>query len=230
MIKINLLPPEYRVKERTPLPMMMGILGGVAVCALAVFGFLYMRLVMLHETNLELQSETKKRDDLAIQAKVFDELEREQKALDALTTTVKKLEQSRYMWGRAIDELSMVIDDAGKQKVHSWITSLDFDMPLQQQAAARTGVSIAPGGTIKFDLEIKGTEFSNISEWRKLLKAGKGRWLPENIKDLNPPKGSIKEYTEYIPPLVLQSRTEVELMPPTPPPAPQPAPQQGKKG
>lgn len=230
MIKINLLPPEYRVKERTPLPMMMGILGGVAVCAVAVFGFLYVRLVMLNEAKADLEDVQKRRDDLALQAKNYDDLEREQKTLEARSDTVKNLEKSMYKWGRTIDELALLIDEAGKAKIHSWITGLEFETPTKQGVAR--GASGPPGGTLKFDLEIKGTEFDQIAQWRKMLLTDKKKWLSQNIKKTNPPTGHQKEYRDYIPPVVLNSKTEIELNPlvqPAAKPAKKPPAQQPKK-
>ena len=51
MIRVNLLPVEYRKAEATPLKQFFATVGAAVVVALAVVGWLYVRFGMLQPTQ-----------------------------------------------------------------------------------------------------------------------------------------------------------------------------------
>ncbi|GEM_PF-3057669 len=216
MIKVNLLPPEYRVKERTPLPMMMGILGGVVLSSLSVVGFLYMRMGKMPEVN---QALTQKKSTLEIykrKAAKFNELTQKKAVLDAMDNAVQQLEKTRYPWAKTVDDLCWMVDRAEKQKrpIGAWYESLDFGLSTSRGARGKAG---GKKPKLSFDLLVKGAEFDHVGRFRRVLLK-EGVWLRHNIQSLSPPEIDRKEYQDYVPDIALHCPIEVQLlMPPVVP-------------
>ncbi|MHC4780818.1 MAG: hypothetical protein ACYTFG_19785 [Planctomycetota bacterium] len=211
MIRVNLLPPEYRVKERTPLPMMMGILGGVVVTALVVVAFLYLRLHQYPTIVRQLRNKQETRNFYMQKAKKFDQLVAEKKSLEGLDNAVKKLREDRYPWTKAIDDLGWKVMVANRHKkvVKGWYEKLDFGFATQRMA--RPG-GPDPGGEIKFDLVVAGREYDHVAVFRDVLRDDK-QWLGKNI--LSMPLTEIKpqSFKEYIPDVGLKTSLTISLNP-----------------
>ncbi|MHC5039554.1 MAG: hypothetical protein ACYTHM_19810 [Planctomycetota bacterium] len=213
MIKVNLLPPEYRVKERTPLPMMMGIIGGVAVTALVVVAFLYLRLGKLPEITRTLKNKEATRDFYKQKAMKADKLKAERAKLNELDQAVKKLRGTCYPWTKALDDLSRGVDRAnkGKKPVKAWFESLEFGFPKIHRVTR--GQTQKPGGTIKAELVVAGMDYDHISVFRDNLRKSKGGWLERNIQAMPLTTIKPKEYKDYIPDVGLANPLEITLMP-----------------
>jgi hypothetical protein len=230
MIKVNLLPPEYRPKEHTPLPMLAGIIGGVTFTALVLVGFLYIHLQKLTEVNASLQRVELTRDGLRKEAQKHDQLQARKADLEKLGNAVRSLDSSKVRWSRPVDDLAWIIHDADKgMDVKSWITSLDFD---SSKAASVPRPGETPGGgKLDFNVEVQGGEMDRMGTFRDQVKK-KDRWLGANLLSLNPPVITVKEYGEYIPPVAGGAKIVITLKPKEPPkpaaPAAPAAPAGGK--
>jgi hypothetical protein len=212
MIKVNLLPEIYRQKERTPLPMLAGIIGGVTFTALVLVGFLYLHIQKLSEVNTRLASKEETRKALQKEALKFDQLTTQKADLEKLGNAVKQLDASRIRWARPVDDLAWIIHDSDKgQDVKAWIANLLVEGP-KKTAVPRPGQA-PEGGKMEFDVEIAGQEMDRMSIFREAFKK-KDRWLGQHLQGLNPPNILRKDYSrEYDPPFAVASKTQVSLKP-----------------
>ncbi|MHC4778235.1 MAG: hypothetical protein ACYTFG_06660 [Planctomycetota bacterium] len=213
MIKVNLLPPEYQVKERTPLPMLLGILGGVAVTSVVVVGFLFLRLVKLPEIKRTLANKEQTRDIYRTKAQKADLLKAEKAKLDTLENAVKKLNTKRYPWTKAVNDLSWMVVKANEDKKHvkAWFESLEFK--AADGAAARRGATGAPsGGTIDVKLVVAGREFDHVGVFREVVRKSKG-WLGRNILQMPLTSTRVKDFKKYIPDVGLAFPLTITLHP-----------------
>lgn len=212
MIKVNLLPPEYRVKERTPLPMLLGIFGGVALSSLSVFGFLYIHIGWLQVVNGILKTKEDNRNTAMKQARKYDELDRELKQLEVLNKAVEQLKEKRFPWTKAIDDLAWMVERAKKSKsdVHGWYESLDFS--IEEMQGRRAGGAQGPQATMDFDLLVAGRQMSHMGHFRDVLKK-EGDFISKNILKTSPINIDEKQYRDYQPDHALHDKITLNLSP-----------------
>jgi Tfp pilus assembly protein PilN len=164
MIKVNLLPLEYRKVERTPVLRFVTIVCGVLLSASAIGAFLYVHFGMLvkvesKRVEFEEQYHTKK-----IMADRSLALEKEAREYKKRRGTIEKIGQNRLLWSRKLDELSDVIHNKGDTKRHLvWLNSVRTLAPGKGQSG---GIYIKgySGGTeihrlSDFHLDLKNSEF-----------------------------------------------------------------------
>ncbi|MHC4916460.1 MAG: PilN domain-containing protein [Planctomycetota bacterium] len=113
MIEINLLPPEHRPVERTPLPRLLTILVGVLMTMVglvfwATFTFVWIPSAkrLLNEAR---QSEVKKRK----QRQEVEEIIRTLEVYTKRETTLRNLYMERLRWTRILDRLADARKAAG---------------------------------------------------------------------------------------------------------------------
>lgn len=160
MIKVNLLPAEYRKVERTPILRFVTIVCGVVLSASAIGAFLFVHFgqlvtVVSEREKLEETYHTKK-----VEADKSKELLREADEYKKRRKTIEQIGESRLVWSRKADELCDIIHNKGDTKRHLvWLNNLRTLAPERARKGKKgTG---SPGG-----LHIRG--FSGGSEIHRL--------------------------------------------------------------
>lgn len=212
MIKVNLLPPEYRVKERTPLPMMLGILGGVVLTSLSIVAFLYLRFGMYPDVVTQLRNKEQTKIFFMQKAKRHDELVVEKTNLEKLDKAVEQLKDARYPWTKAIDDLAWMVERGNKDKsiVKGWYEKLDFGPP--RQGGRRPPGAGKEGGKVTFDLVVAGTDYKHIPVFREIMRK-REYWLGRNILNMPLTKITPKDFKDFIPDVGLSTSLDIELNP-----------------
>ncbi|MCK6448828.1 MAG: hypothetical protein L6Q99_20730 [Planctomycetes bacterium] len=135
MIRINLLPDEYRKKSRTPLKLMLTVTGLVAVNGLALAWLAFLHFGVQAEIESEravLQTES---EGLAAQIKYHKSLESEKKIYSLREQALSDVTQNRISWTRKVDELIDVVNQGIENDRHMvWFD----DLIVQQTADTRT--------------------------------------------------------------------------------------------
>jgi len=164
MIKVNLLPPEYRKVERTPIMRFVVILAGVVLSASAIGAFLYVHFGML----VKSVSDREKLEETYITKKVIADnsrsLAREASEYKKRRETIEKIGRSRMLWSMKLDELCDIIHNKGDAKRHQvWLTQL---RTLGASGSSPAGLYIRgfSGGSeihrlSDFHLDLKNSEF-----------------------------------------------------------------------
>jgi Tfp pilus assembly protein PilN len=135
MIRINLLPDEYKKKTRTPLKLMLTVAGLVAVNALALAWLAFLHLGVQAEIESEhsvLQTES---DGLAAQVKYHKSLEQEKKIYSLREQALSDVTANRISWTRKADELIDIVNKGAQGDRHMvWFD----DLIVQQTADSRS--------------------------------------------------------------------------------------------
>ncbi len=164
MIRVNLLPAEYRKVERTPVLRFLTIICGVVLSASAIGAFLYVHFGTLVEVVCEsekLQETLVTKQVLADRSKALD---REHKEYSKRRKTIEDIGQSRKLWSKKVDELCDVIHNKGDRQRHLvWLTSIRTLNTRKDSAGGLYIKGFSGGSEIHrlsdFHLDVKNSEF-----------------------------------------------------------------------
>lgn len=205
MILIDLLPPEYRQKRRTPLKLMAGVAASVAVNASLVawwswtaFGVaaeVKSELSILEDTNQGLQPQVVFHQALEAESKVFQARE------DMLATVTSK----RISWTRKVDELIDVINVGGDgEKYLIWLDDLSVDTKENKRTNAF--------GTFKAAGKSGSDKFANVANFLEDVERSP---FVEGFYPPSKPEGSVQARDEeLIPSSVWNFTLELNLKAP----------------
>lgn len=158
MIKVNLLPPEYRKVEGTPVARFVAILAGVFLTAAAMGFWVYIhfgQLAQVRDEHDRVESEVKA---LKLLAERSEALANEFKEYQKRRDTIEKIGASRVLWSRKLDEVADLIHNDGDTSRHMvWLRNL---------SASRQGA----GMRLRFSGLSGGEEWSRISDFHKDLQ------------------------------------------------------------
>jgi hypothetical protein len=164
MIQVNLLPPEYRKSEGTPLPRFLAILGGVVLCAGAIGLFLYVHFgTLMRYTSIREQKE-----DTYYKQKVLADrslaLQREYNEYQKRRKTIEAVSNQRILLSKKVDELCDLIHNRGDRKDHFiWLTSLSASVGGQTSGKGKGPVA---GGEMRFKGFSATEDFSRLANFR----------------------------------------------------------------
>jgi Tfp pilus assembly protein PilN len=145
MIEINLLPPDRRPIERTPLPRFVALLVGILVIGAELFyAFLFHAIRIPNDKEalgqLKVNAERKKTD--AAQADKY------QKAIDDLNVRTKAVvdlirnRNKTWVWTPVLDHL----DEPSVLPDEVWLTKLDVKPPAGKSPGSATIIGFVRGG------------------------------------------------------------------------------------
>jgi len=192
MIKVNLLPVEYRKVERTPILRFVTIVCGVVLSASAIGAFLYVHFGHL----VEVVSDRQKLEETYLTKKVEADkskaLAQEAQEYQKRRTTIEGIGENRLLWSRKVDEICDIIHNKGDTKRHLvWLTSMRTLAPVRGRKGQKTA-GLSPGG-----LYIKG--FSGGSELHRLSDFHLDIKDSEFFEDFNlidNPEGELVEFRD----------------------------------
>lgn len=151
MIEINLLPPQYRSVERTPMPVFLGLIGGLAMIGVAL-GFLGVMIRAAQRAEEEKIQLTQERDRKKVEAAAVDQLQRDIQEAQGRVDTVLGIAESKIYWGMKLDQLVRIIPPT------VWIDSLN----MQQRPN---------GGELKLACNARGVGLNRFTEFTQALRS-----------------------------------------------------------
>jgi Tfp pilus assembly protein PilN len=174
MIRINLLPEEYRRKARTPVKLMLTVAGVVGVNAglFAWWGFLAFGIqAEIESERAVLQTEA---DGLAPQVNFHKSLESERLRFASRESTLASITKSRIGWTRKVDELVDVINEGGEGRRHFvWLDDLNISQRFDQRTKS--------AGTVKSAGHSGSEDFAQVANFLEDLERS------PFIQDFSPP-------------------------------------------
>lgn len=190
MIRINLLPEEYRRRNRTPLKLMLTVSAGVAANSVLLSWYAWLAFGVSAEIDSERNVLQTELDGLTPQVEYHKALEGEQKRFAAREQTLGSITASRISWTRKVDELITVINSGGEGERHFvWLD----DLNVQQTTSARA----RNAGSVKASGHSGSDNFAQVANFLEDLEES------AFIEDFYPPA----------PPEGTESQTDPELMP-----------------
>jgi Tfp pilus assembly protein PilN len=191
MIKINLLPEEYRKKHRAPLKFTLAIVGGVTVNVLLLTWWGWLAFGIKAEIDSERTVLQTEMDGLQPQVTYHNSLDGERKRHASRADTLAQITASRISWTQKIDELVDVINSGGEGQRHFvWLD----DLNVTQTFSARDGTS----GELKAAGHSGSDNFAQVANFLEDVENS------PFISDFHPPA----------PPEGTQTLVDKELVPP----------------
>jgi Tfp pilus assembly protein PilN len=161
MIRVNLLPAEYRKAEATPLKQFFATVGAAIVVALAVVGWLYVRFGMLHPTQKNLETITDEVKAQEGQVKFSKDLAAWLGEYKSQYERIDKVAENRVLWSRKLDEFwDIVVSPKTPGKYQVWLKSL----------TCRLNPSAKSGGDIQFSGVSAGPQMFRMSDFNEEIK------------------------------------------------------------
>jgi Tfp pilus assembly protein PilN len=171
MIKINLLPPEKRKAERTPVSRFALILVDV-IAAMIILA--YLATIVLKIWDVESQIDIKNQELKSLQSAVeqHDRLDREQQALQAKVREIEDLTGRDIQWWEAVNALWDVIH----QNPKVWIDDMKVLDDRQAQSDlkkmdASPAMKLTPTFGVSMRCHVAGNDVAEMTRFRTDLKA-----------------------------------------------------------
>lgn len=139
MIRINLLPAEYRRGNRISPKVLATAFGSALAVAASIgwFGIVYFgELGQLERQDVAVTDELAQKKQ---KVGYFDKLEVNKKDYSARVQTIQDIGKSRRVWSKFMDELVDVVNNSGDTDRHlSWFDSLNVKTDKRSRAATIT--------------------------------------------------------------------------------------------
>lgn len=128
MIKVNLLPPEYRKVDGTPVARLVAILVGVFVVTASMGGWSWYHFGVLNQVRHEREQLDEKLVQVTRLADRSKALQREYKEYLKRRQTIEQIGAQRVLWSKKLDQLADLIHNKGDSSRHLiWLKSLSAE-------------------------------------------------------------------------------------------------------
>lgn len=193
MIRINLLPEEYRKKARTPVKLMIGLSAAVAVNSVMISYLGWLTFGVAKEIDSEKSTLQVEMDGLSPQVAYHRNLEKEGKEYESRERTLSSITKSRIVWTRKLDELIDVVNRGDEGQRHLvWMD--DLTVSQSQNPRADNYGSVRASGHSGSD------KFAQVANFLEDLE---GSTFVEDFYRPAPPEGTQTVVDEeLVPPVV----------------------------
>ncbi len=166
MIQINLLPPEYRRAESTPIGRFLAIVVGAVIVTggLVAYGF-------VHYSTLKGVREVREATDAEYgnkkaQAEVSLALQAEINAYEARRKAIQQVAKDRILHSRKLDELLDILHNKGDRTAYYvWLK----DLSVRPGRQLKKG-QMDSGGSMSFSGWAETREFSRVTSLRDAIR------------------------------------------------------------
>jgi hypothetical protein len=226
MITINLLPPEHRKKERTPLSRFIVLLVGVIILATSLAFFFYVRVSLVGYATTELANKETQLQQVNIQHRYYLRLVEQRKDYEQREETIQKIRDSRILWCVKLMQLYdlFALDDFRDK---AWIDGLRVNMTARRVRTRRgRDAGEAPVGTMEFTLNTAGKEFTRLTDVREALMGevetpdvqamGEAFWA--TFQGISHPRADRHEDEDMEPPVWYSDDIKIDIKDPAPSP------------
>jgi Tfp pilus assembly protein PilN len=191
MIRINLLPDEFRKKARTPIKLVLALVAVVTINAGMATWWAWQRIGIQSEIDSEAASLQTEMDGLNPQVTYHQALESEAKQYKSREETLASITSSRISWTKKLDELIDVVNRGQNGARH--LVWLD-DLQVTQTSDPKAKVP----GTVRAAGHSGSDKFAQVANFLDDLEAS------PFVVDFQPPA----------PPEGSQTNVDESLMPP----------------
>lgn len=204
MIKVNLLPAEYRKKDRTPLRVFGALIGGVlAICATGYY-YVELRFGQLSAVETEVAGVQNELSGLEPQVRHHDSLVKEKADYMTREQTIHQIQASRISWTRNVDRLIDLVNSGESRDEDArgylvWLSQLSISQNLMAGSGGRgRNQAAANGGGVTTNGYCAAQHFASVTQFFDDLKGDEEFFT--DFATLNDPKGSVTETNENLEP------------------------------
>jgi|GEM_PF-2109580 Tfp pilus assembly protein PilN len=162
MIRINLLPAEYRKIEKTPIGMFVAFLVTVVIACLSVIVFAYI-YIDVKSSQDTLKRAQKEKDELLKEVAQIEDLRSKLQEYSRRQYVIMAIRSGRIYWSRKLDLLAELTPK------NIWFTSLSMEQkpPMSAQDAMAPN---ADGGYLTFSGHLRGTRYDDLADYRTTIQ------------------------------------------------------------
>lgn len=191
MIRINLLPEEYRRSERTsPKIFAATLLGVILVCSsFGWFGFVYLgELGTLEVQEARVSEELSSKKE---RASYHDALIKEKEEFKKRSDTIQRIGRSRIQWTQILDEVIEVVNNDGDTDRHlAWFKSL----------SVKAGDGKKQGPVVSMPGWVQGDSLKKVADFHEDFEHSN---FAEDLSTKSAPSGVVETNAKRIPPQAL---------------------------
>ncbi len=195
MIRINLLPEEYRRKARTPIKLVLALIVAAGINSALASWWAWQRLGVQAEIESESASLQTELDGLAPQVSHHQALESEAKQYRSREDTLASITASRISWTKKLDELIDVISRGQNGQRH--LVWLD-DLQVSQSSDPKSKIP----GTVRANGHSGSDKFAHVANFLDDLERSP---FVADFEPPAPPEGSQTQVDETMMPPVAWS-------------------------
>jgi len=145
MIRINLLPEEYRKKARTPVKLVLGLAAAVTINAGLATWWAWTAFDVQTTVDREVGWLQLEMDGLSPQVTYYNSLDSEAKQYKSREGTLASITASRISWTKKLDELIDIVNRGGNGQRHMvWLD--DLQVVQTTDPKAKTAGSLKANG------------------------------------------------------------------------------------
>ena len=206
MITINLLPPEYRRRERTPARIFAATVGGIFLATSAVAYAAYARFGLLSRTRAERAVVEEELAGLKPSIAYHDALVAEHAESEKRLATIREIRTSRVHWTRRLDELSDVVNQASDaDRYLVWFDEIAIDQRTEGKSGGKLTAKAFSGSD----------NFANVAAFFQDVETHE--FFKDFEKQINPEGKRSEKDDKLIPPQVWEFPLEMSLKKREPP-------------
>jgi Tfp pilus assembly protein PilN len=184
MIRVNLLPQEYRKAEATPLKQFFATVGAVVVGTLAAvaWGWVhFVKVVPLRQERDTLIAEIKEQEKPGGQVEQTKKLDAKVKELQAQFKLIDEVAKNRVVWTRQLDQVwELVVNPKSPGRYEVWLDNI--------ACATTTGGPAAKiGGTIQYSGTSAGAQMARMADFHEDISTGP---FFADFQSMTPPFGN----------------------------------------
>jgi hypothetical protein len=195
MIRINLLPEEYRRKTRTPIKLVLGLAAAASINAGLAVWWTWSAVGELATVESEKSALQLEVDGLTPQVNYFRGLETERKQYQSREQTLASITKSRVSWTRKLDELLDVVNRGNDGTRHLvWFDEL--------QVAQTTDAKAKTPGSLRASAHSGSDKYAQIANFLEDLEASP---FITDFQTPAPPEGSQAMIDETLVPSIAWS-------------------------
>jgi len=204
MIRINLLPSEYRSRDRMPLAAFAAVLGGVAVVGMTAAYYFYLQFGVLAEVRAERERMEQELASATPKLKHHAALLAEKADYEKREAKIKEIGGSRILWTKKIDQFADIVnagEDTSRYTI--WFEDLNLEQALDPKGET--------GGKFKSKGLSGSANYANVANFFADLE---GTEFFRDFQTINNPDGKLQEPSkDLLPAQVWQFQLSMALKP-----------------
>lgn len=201
MITINLLPTQFRRRQRTPIRLFAVTMFGVVVATSSLAYAAYARFGHLSAIRSERRSVDEEMEGLRPAVQYYDALLAERADAEKRVETIREIRASRILWTRKLDELAEIINVASDaERYTAWFDELSIEQNTEQRGS---------GGEVTAKGVSGSDNFAKVAAFYQELE---GHAFFTDFSEINNPTGKRSERDETLdPPQIWEFPLDLKL-------------------
>lgn len=213
MIQVNLLPPEYRSKDRAPVSRLLALVAGVLITFSALGVYVYTRVILVEGMKVKKADRQEEEKLKAARAKQYDDLKRE---VDAREAREKKIDEIATNDPRYAPMMWHLSDMLWKAQEDTTAPFLGWYSNMSVSLQRATGRSRAKGEVpeLRIGCSTATDDAAKVSAFYRAFRKHPFMGVIFDMDGINPIKTDRAEHAKFDPPAAMNFEVKVQSFAP----------------